>query len=594
MSPIGTAAFLLTRTTWNAARRRLQRLREPRYLLGSLGALAYFYFVLRRAVFGAYAGAALARRGGPLPDALAYLLLLSGAVLALSAAISWVFGGSRPSLALSEAEVQFLAPAPLPRRFLLHFALVRSELRMLMASLVLGLTMGRIVSPRGWPAAVGTWIVLSTMHLHSLGLSFWKAREREGGRGMSWRRLAVTLVAVLLGLTVLSWAAVGARLLVTGALQDLQGWKSGWVPRIVLAPFCALIAPSFAPDAGGFLRALPAALAILLAHYAWVVRINARYEEAAIAGARRLAEQRARLESGRLTGLPSRARRDIVPFPLRPLGPPEWAVLWKNLISRGRSRLGRVALGWVGIWAALFLASAVFVAGSPQERAPMAVIGISLTPMATMFALMLPLGYRNDFREDLEHAAALRAWPLSPRRLAAAELMAPLTVTSIAAWGFLGAVCAVVEGARAALAWRGVPVALDAHVRSAVALMAPGVLGLAVLLPAVSAIVLVFQNAAVLALPGWFPPGPRRRRFESIGTQALSLFGTMLVLLVALLPAALFGVPIAWLGWGLLGPWAVAAGCLVASLPIWAEVILGLTLLGRLFERFDLSTESWG
>src|SRR5262249_4791589 len=49
----------------------------------------------------------------------------------------------------------------------------------------------------------------------------------------------------------------------------------------------------------------------------------------------------------------------------------------------------------------------------------------------------------------------------------------------------------------------------------------PALLGLALFLPALVAVVLVVQNAAVLAFPAWFPPGARRSsRVGATGPRA--------------------------------------------------------------------------
>ena len=122
----------------------------------------------------------------------------------------------------------------------------------------------------------------------------------------------------------------------------------------------------------------------------------------------------------------------------------------------------------------------------------------------------------------------------------------------------------------------------------------PAVVGLAFLLPALSAAVLVTQNAAVLAFPAWFPPGGRKAAgLEAMGTRLIGFAATMLLLAVALIPAALSASLAAWLGWRLLGPWSLVLASVAGSLPVWAEVAAGVALLGRLFARFDVSSESW-
>jgi hypothetical protein len=78
-----------------------------------------------------------------------------------------------------------------------------------------------------------------------------------------------------------------------------------------------------------------------------------------------------------------------------------------------------------------------------------------------------------------------------------------------------------------------------------------------------------------------------------MGTRLIAFAGTMLLLMLALIPAALAGLLVAALGWSLLGPWSLVPATAVASLPLWIEVAAGVALLGRLFARFDVSAESW-
>src|SRR5262249_52525457 len=158
-------------------------------------------------------------------------------------------------------------------------------------------------------------------------------------------------------------------------------------------------------------------------------------------------------------------------------------------------------------------------------------IAIGFAVMAPLLALMLPFGLRNDFRSDLEHASILRGWPLPPARLVVAELLAPLLLTMLWIWTVLGAVAALVLGLRvSAFAGSASPEVRQPLVAPAFgpplsALAVPSLLGQALFLPALVAVVLVLQNGAVLAFPAWFPPGARRSRgFEATGTRLIGFF----------------------------------------------------------------------
>jgi ABC-2 type transport system permease protein len=599
-------AFLVRRTLVGAARRRLARLREPRYLLGGIVGALYLYFWLGRAILRNVANPHVP---GPRlqvsPEALALLLSLAAAAVAVNAALLWVFHSGRPVLQVSEADVQFLAPAPLPRQALLHLSLLRATLAIGFGALVMA-AFGRGFFPNFWQAAVAAFVVLSTMHLHGLGLAFWKARQAEAPpatRGLM--RLATAAVAAV-GLAALTWVGVGIvraiRIVASvpdapsalRALPDgLAPWASGFIPVVLLAPFRALLAPAFAADTRHFLVSLPAALVVLAAHYAWVLRTNARFEEAALEGARRRAARAEKRRSGRLHGLPSDAQRAVVPFALPSQGMPEVALLWKNLMSHRRSRLRSAAVWWAVPTGLVFMSSAAMgIANATVAQPVLLILGFVCAVAAGVVSLAMPLGSRNDFREDLEKAAVLRAWPLSPTRLALAELAAPFVTTVTVAGIILSVGLAALAGERVSVAWHGLARGVAAGPVPA-RWIAPGLLALAFLLPALAAAVLVVQNAAVLAFPAWFPPGGQRRGIEATGARLIAFTGTTLLLAIAFIPAVLSGALVAVLGWSILGPWSLVPAMAAASLPVWIEAAVGVTVLGRLFARFDISAESW-
>jgi ABC-2 type transport system permease protein len=605
-STAGVFAFLLRRTLAGAARRRLARLREPRYLLGGIVGALYLYFWIGRAMLRNVANPhVLGPRLQVPPEALALILSLAAAAVAVYAALLWVFPTRPPVLHVSEADVQFLAPAPLPRQALLYLSLLRTTLGVGFGALVMAF-FGRGFAPHFWQAFVAVFVVLLTMQLHGLGLAFWKAQQAEAPPGTRRLMRLATAAMAGAGLLALVWIGVGIdralRIVVSvpdasalRALTDgLALWASGFVPVVLLAPFRALLAPALAPDTRHFLVSLPAALVVLAAHSVWVVRTNARFEEAALEGARRRAARAEKRRSGRIHGLPSEAQRAVVAFALPPLGRPEIAVLWKNLMSHRRSRLRRAAVWWAILTALVFVASAAFgIAYATVAGSLLLVPGFACAVAAGVVSLTLPMGSRNDFREDLEKAAVLRSWPLSPTRLALAELAAPFVTTVTVVGIILSAGVAAIAGGRVALAWHGLPGGVAAG-QVPMQWIAPVLFALVFLLPALAAVVLVVQNAAVLTFPGWFPPGGGRGRgIEAMGTRLIAFAGTMLLLMIAFIPTALVGLLVAVLGWSILGPWSLVPATAAASLPLWIEAAAGVALLGRLFARFDVSSESW-
>src|SRR6185503_12929415 len=128
--------YILVHSTRNRIVVRLRRLREPRYLFGAVIGAAYLYFaffrprrIARRRGRGAIPGeeaAALGRFGAS----------LGGAAVLLMAGVAWIFPGTSNLLHFTEAETDFLLPAPVSRRQLLIHRMIRSQFGLLFAALV--------------------------------------------------------------------------------------------------------------------------------------------------------------------------------------------------------------------------------------------------------------------------------------------------------------------------------------------------------------------------------------------------------------------------------------------------------------------------
>ena len=108
-------------------------------MVGFLLGAAYFAMIFTRP--GGRSGRApaslkLPAEGGDL------LLLAGAAALAVVALLLWLFRKGQPSLGLSETEIQFLFPAPVSRRALLHYALLKAQLPVLFSALIITVVSG--------------------------------------------------------------------------------------------------------------------------------------------------------------------------------------------------------------------------------------------------------------------------------------------------------------------------------------------------------------------------------------------------------------------------------------------------------------------
>ena len=109
---------------WNRLSARLRRLRQPKYLVGAVVGGLYFYFY----IFGAWFRGR--GRGGvmlaPAPEHRFLVESAAALVLLVVLLLMWIIPHERAALMFTEAEVAFLFPAPVARRTLLHFKLLKS------------------------------------------------------------------------------------------------------------------------------------------------------------------------------------------------------------------------------------------------------------------------------------------------------------------------------------------------------------------------------------------------------------------------------------------------------------------------------------
>jgi ABC-2 type transport system permease protein len=559
----GAFFYLTACSLKNRLLRRLRRLREPRYLAGLVVGLLYLYwFIVRNQMRPG-------RRGGDGFAALAAfapeIVAGGGIALWLLTVLAWLWPfGSKP-WTFSGAEIQFFFPAPVARRAIVNYKLLRSQMGLLFGVAIASVFSGaaRAAAAGRWSFLLGGWLLLAVVFLHVLGMNLTKASFKSAAAKVPWQAWASAAAILLVSATVAGSVAVHLPELGPRppgeALRTLFDATRSGAAALALWPFTAIIAPLFATGLAAFARAFAPALAVLAANYWWVLQSDAHLEQAAADAERRPA--------GGRRGLPVPIVRPA-PFTLAAGGRLETAVFWKNTIQFGRyvsvATLARVLIP-------LFVLALVI--GLNRKAGSFAPVVLAV---ACFMTLVGPHMVRNDLRTDLPRLPVLKTWPISGRELLVGELMAPAFVLTVVVW-FLLAV-----GLAWSRSWNVGPV--DAWGRAAIAI------AVAVLAPALIAAQLIIQNAAVLLFPGWIPTGGARARgVEAMGQNMLMMAATLLSLAVGVLPAAAAAGGLGWLlyllvGWAGLVPAAIVfAGILVV------EAGLAVTWLGRVLERTDPS-----
>ena len=563
----GALRYLLVTSTRNRTRARFRRLKQPRYAAAFvLGALYIWTFLLRPQGGGAASSASTAELLGTTAEMLAAV-----GILALVAS-AWLSTGARQALAYTPAEINFLFTGPLTRRALLGYKLLRAQLVVAFNALLWVFILRRGGSSLA-PAfrAVAVWIFFTTLFLHRLGAALTRVSWQEHGRaGLARQRLTLAvLVAMAVGL---AWSLVrdvpramsSDSITVIGAVIAALGTPpASWA----MAPVHWVMRPTFAGNAGAWLRTIWPAFAMLGLHLVWVLRADVAFEEAALVASSERAERLKRMRDRTGTRAVVKPKRGARTIPLAPTGTAAVAIVWKNTL--GLIRATRPA----GVIAVLFVAVPMALAVSRFQGGGMTrFIAVMSATAAAALALLGPRVIRNDLRLDMLHLESLKTLPLSGRRIVAAEV------------------------ASSALALTGIQVALLAL--SFVLLSGDPVLPLSMparagLLAAAVPALLLFngaalavQNGTAVLFPAWTRLGPVTSGVEVLGQGLLALLGSALVLLFVMLPPAIVVIvsirPAIRAGAPGIAAMAISGAVLLA-----AEVLGIIAWLGRAFERAE-------
>lgn len=569
---ISTLASLTFWQIKNRIRFRLARLRQPRYFVGSIAGIAYltYFVILRNPGFsGGRRGAAnFVRVAGPMELAGALLLLLL-------AALVWILPAAGSPVRFSPAEIQFLFPAPITRRQLLQYRLLRAQLGLLFGSAMATVFMRPTSFANSWRFLTGLWLILMTCRIYFTGVSLYREGLRQRGvAGISkWAPVAVAGAAVAVVAAAIygnwSWlSTAGApQTLFDGLDRIVSSGPVAWI----LWPFRSLTRLPLAVTTTAYLTALPGALAGLIITYFWVLRADTAFEESAAL----TAEKRASDTPGRAQ--PRVRGAATTPFPLAPTGRPETAIVWKNLIM-----LGRYASLRMLIRLAPLVISMGLIASFASRRNGLASVAASFCLVLVAITVVAgPTIARNDLRRDLGHLAMLKAWPLSGATLLRGEILAPAVLLTSIAWLLILGAASLAGNLRVGFLQ---PLVQDRlSYMMAALLLAPGV---------ILAELTVLNGLAVL-FPAWISTGATRSRgVEALGQRLFTTAGVLLTLVVALVPAVLVAGVAAGSVYFVTGVVTAVIPSAIITCMLVVECFLAIELIGRVLDRTDVSAVS--
>lgn len=565
MSTTSALGFLLWRTTRNRVARQLSRLKQPRYAIALLIGIGYLVLVFANP--GGPGRAAPESRGVP---AIAGVAALG---LAITVCLWWLRGGVGSSLAFLPAEVQYLFPAPLSRRALIGYRIVRAQILILFNALLWMLLIRSWGIAIPWPMRFLTaWGFFSLVGLHRLGSALVQTVPLTGARRAVLTVARVVSVAVLVALVaglappLLRFGEVGAREGFSLLGAALVAPPAG----IALMPFRFIIAPLHAAGVAAWAGNFALVLAAVALHVIWVLSMRVAFEETAATAtselAAKLAAFRERRAGGSASLPPRRAGRNWIP--LKPQGWPAAAIVWKNTIAL--IRIG--SLKAIVFMAVIVLVGSRLIASLSSEKEA-AAAAAPFIAIAVMAFVLGPRLVRNDLRQDLLSLSLLKSYPLKGSHIVAAEMVSPTVVLSL------------FQVAMLLGAWFSVPGPQRQE------LAGGSVRAMAVALPfalvAMNGMNVAIQNGMALMFPSWIRLGADSGGIEAVGQNLLAMIGALLSLLVALIAPVGAAVVAGVLSRPALGGGALALAAAAGTVVMAAELAGMIALLGRVFEKTE-------
>ena len=374
----GIFVYLTVCSIRNSARVRLRRLRQPRYLVITLGFVLYVgSLMLGRPASGAMGFFSV-------EGARAHLIAAGVATVLLSSA--WVLPAGA-ALGFTSAEVQFLFSAPITRRQLIGYKVCRLLLGAVASGAFLTIFIGPLRLLPGLFFAAKSAIVVAVVSLHGAGVAMHRSRAKDQGHPS----------AALL-------AGGGRRLRADADRRRRSGLHRVLVRR----------------GAGGCRAGRRAhARRQCVVDHAVGQRVR---------GSRHGSRGQDEPHGCQRTFHPRAVRKRSSAFRLAPRGPAETAILWKNWLLLGRT--SRKAL----VTSVLLLCAMVTTVLVVSDGAFAGnLIGNASTLVVALVALLGPAMLRIDLRQDLRHLALIKTWPIRGPAVIRGELLAPAVALSLCA-----------------------------------------------------------------------------------------------------------------------------------------------------------------
>jgi len=494
----------------NRLRRRLQKLRQPKYLISTAAGLGYVMALFLGPLSKKLPIYKLSSPADPSLQALASIFTLALFAVMI---FQWLITGRRAEF-WGTAEIQRLLAAPLRRHDLLHYHIARSQVGIWFGSLLSTLIFGRLIKPSNMLfLLVGIWLLYSFLYFYRVAILLLQQTLMQRG----WQRGVIKIGGVGLASFIGLAAALWTRWFPRGGWEIASSDAAmaiAWILHlsesppayVALLPLRLIVRPILVLDFFEFALCLVLALLVLLALYAGIRLSNVHLGEISliVGGESKNGEN----EGPLIIRHRWLFRCLLARFPFA-------AVWWKNLRLAGGPELQRALPGLV-----IVLTIIVMLACESTEEAlaMMGSIAAGLTGFLAFFGFLI---FRQDLRTDWKYIDLLKSYPLPGWEIVLGEALGPATVLILLGWMLV------------LIAILLLPLSADTSFQHRLTLG----IAVAVILPFIVLFGVLVQNAMMLLFPGWMHPGREQPRgIEAIGERLITSLVTFLLLAVVVGP----------------------------------------------------------
>jgi hypothetical protein len=557
--------YLIARNFIGSMKSRIGRLKQPRYLIGMFAALLYLGLFFTPQLFGDFRRTALTRL-----DIVGLVVIL---VVLLQLILVWLLSGRGDGIGFSETEAEILLCAPLSRKQLLLYRLLRHQPTLMLTSMLVVFFFAiswQIPSPL--MAIIAIYVLLNIIYAFQMFSAILYNLLRD-----KWWHWPLR-IAVLIALVGPLFAVKPSAEIAGGLFGSVSSWMNGAVNgqgwNVLLQPYIFIGQLPFESHLSSFILRLSGSMGLVVVFFGIALWADRNFDEQEIFRASQRDNSLKALKRGR------KAAKDqpmaTAWFQLASDGPHWRAFAWKSLITMTRHSPRGVPFI---LFLFGFLGFILFIIMDRELNLWMSMAFILSSVMIVLTALGSHL-LREDLRADIDNIDILKTFPVSANQLIRGEIygiaifMATLTLPMIALAGLFASLA-------------GEPILPDSLIWLLVG-------NIVLFLPSIGMLLLVIDNGLAILFPAWLMP--EKSDSESGGIEQmgrtiaiiLARFISLAFALILPIAAGMLGIHLVdLLHW----PLWIPLGALFFMITAIIESELLMSWWARVFDKLDPSND---